>query len=429
MRKRLNILVLAVTSLVVIAFTVPLGLLVRQQADERARAAAERQVQSVAADVVREVVAASGNVEPATLSSRLLPLPANVSLLLPDGSIVGEAEAGSEVTRQAAQRGGSFNAYTDEGWELALPVLTRSGSVIVWAAVPESQLRQGVQDAQLLLGMLGVGLIVISLGVASRLGRSLTEPVTDLAEAASALAEGDLGTRVAVDDPPEFAAVADAFNQMAPRLQELIDLEREEVADLSHRLRTPLTSVRLQAEAIVDPDQRVSLLAQVDRLQQAVDELIAEARRRPVEGAPASDLNSVVTRRVAFWSVLAEEQEREFTVHLSDEPLPVAVSDAEMGAALDALIGNVFVHSPQGSSMEILTASTEGSALLTVGDAGPGFAVGLDPLERGVSSAGSSGLGLDIVGRLAERLGGSIELGRSDLGGAAVVVQVPLASD
>ena len=204
-------------------------------------------------------------------------------------------------------------------------------------------------------------------------------------------------------------------------------MEREEVADLSHRLRTPLTSVRLQAEAIADPDQRASLLAQVNRLQQAVDELIAEARRRPVEGAPWSDLNAVVSRRVAFWSVLAEEQERELHVQLAADPLPVPVSDAEMGAALDALVGNVFAHTPQGAPMEILTAEIDGMASLTVGDGGEGFAGGLDPLERGVSSAGSSGLGLDIVGRLAERLGGSIELGRSDLGGAAVTVEIPLA--
>lgn len=416
---------LAVTSLVVIAFTVPLGLLVRQQADSRARAAAERQTQEVAAEVVREVVSAGGEVQPGILANRIT-LPAGISLLLSDGTLIGDGDiGGSAVTQRARDLRGSASEYTSRGWELALPVITRRDVVVVWAVVPEAELRRGVADAQLLLGLLGLGLIVISLGVAWRLGRSLTEPVTELAGAARSLAAGDLDTRVRVVDPPEFAAVAEAFNQMAPRLQELIDMEREEVADLSHRLRTPLTSVRLQAEAISDDVQRQQLLAQVDRLQQAVDELIAEARRRPTGGRPSSDLNQVVSRRVAFWSVLAEDQDRSIGVRLSPEPLMVGVSDAELGAALDAIIGNVFSHTPLGVGFEIVTIGSGERCRLVVVDSGPGFPDSFDPLERGLSGGGSTGLGLDIVRRLAEREGGSIGLGASPAGGAMVTLDLP----
>ena len=426
MRRRLNLLVLAVTSLVVIAFTVPLGLLVRQQADSRARTNAERLVQEVTAEVVREVVSASGAVERAILDARLA-LPATVSLLLPDGSVLGEGgPAASVVARRASALSGSVNEYTDEGWELAVPVITRSGTVIVWTLVPESELRQGVADAQLLLGLLGVGLIAISLLVASRLGRSLTQPVAELALAARSLAGGDLSTRVRVHDPPEIAVVADAFNQMAPRLQELIDIEREEVADLSHRLRTPLTSVRLQAESISDDAQRVAVMGQIDRLQQAVDQLIAEARRRPAGGAPSSELNSVLRRRIAFWSVLADEQGRTVETVLSEDPLPVPVSEGELGAALDALIGNVFSHTDADVGFRIVTGRDGAMGSIVVEDGGPGFPDGFDPLERGQSGRGSSGLGLDIVRRLAERLGGSIALGTSSAGGAKVTVVLPI---
>ncbi len=425
MRRRLSVLVLAVTSLVVIAFTVPLGLLVRQQADSRARTNAERVVQEVTAEVVREVVSASGSVEPSILAARVT-LPISVSLLLPDGVVLGEgAPDASPVARRAVALSGSVNDYTEFGWELAVPVITRSGTVIVWTLVPEAELRRGVADAQLLLGLLGVGLIVISLAVASRLGRTLTEPVAQLAEAARSLAGGDLSTRVAVQDPPEFAVVADAFNQMAPRLQELIDIEREEVADLSHRLRTPLTSVRLQAESISDEVQRAAVLAQIDRLQQAVDQLIAEARRRPEGGAPSSDVNAVLRRRIAFWSVLADEQGRDVEVDLAGDRLPVPASEGELGAALDALIGNVFTHTEPAVSFRVSTAVAKDTTSIVVEDDGPGFPDDFDPLERGQSGRGSSGLGLDIVRRLAERLGGEIRLETGPSGGARVVVALP----
>lgn len=425
MRRRLTVLVLAVTSLVVIAFTVPLGLLVRQQADSRARTNAERVVQEVTAGVVREVVSAAGSVEPGTLAVRV-PLPSTVSLLLPDGTVLGEgAPDESGVAARAVALSGSVNDYTDLGWELAVPVITRSGTVIVWTLVPETELRQGVADAQLLLGLLGVGLIVIALGVAARLGRTLTQPVAELAKAARSLAGGDLSTRVTVQDPPEFAVVADAFNQMAPRLQELIDIEREEVADLSHRLRTPLTSVRLQSESISDQAQRAAVLAQIDRLQQAVDQLIAEARRRPQGGAPSADVNAVLRRRIAFWSVLADEQRREVGVSLADGLLPVGVSEGELGAALDALIGNVFSHTEPGVGFRISTAIADDRLSIVVEDDGPGFPGDFDPLERGQSGRGSSGLGLDIVRRLAERLGGEIRLEAAAGGGARVVVVLP----
>jgi signal transduction histidine kinase len=329
------------------------------------------------------------------------------------------------VAQRAATLSGSVNDYTEDGWELAVPVITRSGTVIVWTLVPEAELRRGVADAQMLLGLLGVGLIVISLLVAWRLGRSLTQPVAELAEAARSLAGGNLSTRVTVHDPPEIAVVADAFNQMAPRLQELIDIEREEVADLSHRLRTPLTSVRLQAESIADEAQRAAVIGQIDRLQQAVDQLIAEARRRPQGGAPSSDVNAVLRRRIAFWSILADEQGRKVEVALGEEPFPVSVSEGELGAALDALIGNVFSHTDPNVGFRMVTSRQASSGSIVVEDDGPGFPDDFDPLERGQSGRGSSGLGLDIVRRLAERLGGSITLGVAAGGGAKVTVVLP----
>lgn len=420
MRRRLRLLSFALTSLLVVSYTVPLGLLVARQADERARGRAESDVQEVAAEVVRLVVALGDDVDASALAAALGDVGSGVAVVLPDGSSVGAALGPSPLVDEATARREAVSRYTADGWEVALPVLTRIGPVVVGTRVPRVALREGVAEAWTLLAVLGVALVGLSLLVADRLGRSLVRPVDELALAARRLADGDLSVRVDVSDPEELAAVAGAFNTLAPRLAEFLAAEREAVADISHRLRTPLTTVRLQAESLGDPEERAEMLLRVDRMQRAVDDVIADARRRTDTVAARSDLSAVVGDRLRFWSVLAEEQGRSVSATVPPGPLPVPVAPAELGAAIDTLIGNVFAHTPPGVGFAV-RVEADGPTLV-VTDAGPGFPPGFDPTARGVSGAGSTGLGLDIVRRLAERCGGSLRVGAAPEGGAMVVV-------
>jgi len=89
---------------------------------------------------------------------------------------------------------------------------------------------------------------------------------------------------------------------------------------------------------------------------------------------------------------------------------------------VDVLIENVFAHTPAGCGYRIVVRDhADGNPILAVSDDGPGFA-DLDVVRRGRSEAGSTGLGLDIVVRTAERTGGSVRLGSSYEGGAEVTV-------
>ena len=81
-------------------------------------------------------------------------------------------------------------------------------------------------------------------------------------------------------DRTELRDVAAALNQLASRLGVLLAAEREEVADLSHRLRTPMTSLRLEADSLSDPEEREAILGQIDRLEGAIDALITAARTK-----------------------------------------------------------------------------------------------------------------------------------------------------
>ena len=141
---------------------------------------------------------------------------------------------------------------------------------------------------------------------------------------------------------------------------------------------------------------------------------------------------AVVRDRVEFWSVLAEEQGRSFAVHMADGPMVVPASTAALADAVDAILGNVFAHTPDGTALEVALISLVAGAdnaercdlLVRVDDAGPGFA-DTAVLARGVSGGGSTGLGLDIARRTAESAGGRLQLSRSLLGGARVELVLP----
>lgn len=422
MRRRLSILVLAVTSMVVIAFVVPLALSVRDQAESRALSRGQRTAQAVAGGLaVAASLAADGTVDAATAGLVVAAAGDDrTSVFLPGGDVTGlPAEAGPAVA--AAARGRAFTVQEPGGAAVLVPVTTGDGNLVVRVLVPDEELRSGVAGAWLALGGLGALLILVAVAVADRLARSLVRPVGDLASAARRMAAGDLETRVDPEGPPEIAEVGSAFNHLAERLDDLLAAERESVADLSHRLRTPLTALRLQAEMLEDREAAASLLTDVDRLGREVDAVIADARRpSSAAGRRHADLAAVASHRLGFWEVLAEEQRRPVEGTIPPGPIPVPLAEEDLATAVDTLLDNVFTHTPPGSGYRVEVGS--GPPTLVVDDAGPGFAdEGL--VERGRSGSGGTGLGLDIVRRIAVRAGGDISVGRSPLGGARVVVR------
>lgn len=423
MRRRLVVVGLAVTLLTVIALIVPLGLLVRRQASDRARVAAERQAQSAAALVAFAVTVESG---PEALESLVDGLDAGVIVVLPDETISGEPFPGQgSLVDTARAEQATISAVVDGGWELALPVIGAGGIAVVDAFATDAQLTEGVVQAWGLLAVLGIFLIGISVWVADRLGRRMVVPMRELAGAAHLLGEGDLEVRVDThamgDVPDEIVEIGEAFNTLASRLDQLLLDEREASADLSHQLRTPLTSLRLQAEKISDAGDRQETLSQVERLEEATDRLIEVSRsQRP--GHPGTcRLDEIASERASFWGVLAEEENRDFSVSLGVGSAELGVSAEEIGIVIDSLIGNVFAHTPPGTPFGLETGLTDNRFWIELADAGPGLPE-LPVLDRGASGRGSTGLGLDIVRRTAEKTGGSIELRDSNDVGAVVRV-------
>jgi len=204
---------------------------------------------------------------------------------------------------------------------------------------------------------------------------------------------------------------------MAADLRRLLDAERELAADLSHRLRTPLTALRLDAETMPPGPIGDRMRQACDMLDEELEAIIAGARLgSEARGNQSADLVEVLADRLAFWSALAEDQLRPWEVIGGQTPVPVPLPRTELILAVDSLLGNVFAHTPEGVAFRV-TVSPAG---LLVDDAGPGIADPAASVQRGVSGAGSSGLGLDIVRRVAEAAGGHLEISRGPLGGARI---------
>lgn len=420
MRRRFVLLVLATTSIVVAAFLAPLMALVKETAAERAMAAATGTTQNVAAlvgvlpdaDRVREVM--SGYTQE----------PIRTTVLLPDGENIGPPMPDSDSVT-VARTGRALTARAGDGQEILVPVETPEGRAVVRTMVPGDVLAQGVSQALAVLIGLALALLLVAVVVADRLSRWLLRPVGALTVTAHQLAGGDLTARIEPTGPRELDEVGAALNMLADRIDGLLDREREAVADLSHRLRTPLTALRLEAHALSDPAESARMVALVGSLERTATRIIAEARRHgQAERRVECDAAAVVAERIAFWAPLAEDQDRRMYQRRPPGPIPVGLAADELTALVDALLENVFTHTPEGTDFAVgVLPLPAGGARLVVEDSGPGLP-GTQVARRGDSRNGSTGLGLDIVRRGAEGAGGQLVLGRSAAGGARVQVDL-----
>ncbi|MEU9783809.1 HAMP domain-containing sensor histidine kinase [Streptomyces phaeochromogenes] len=429
MRRRLTLLVAATMCLALLAFVVPLALLLRTVAQDRATATAGADAQSL--------VPLVGTADPEALRTSVEHMAAEarapLTVFLADGSVLGTRAPRTSAVRLAALAGVSRTVERPDGREIVVAVLGRpDGTAVIRAFVPAAELTRGVARAWLVLAGLGVALLLLGLLVADRLSRALVSPITELSTVSHRLARADLTARARPDGPPELREVAGALNHLADRIQELLREEREQVADLSHRLRAPLTSLRLEAESLAGPDA-ARIGARVDAMERAVTGLISQARhRREPDAHAVCEATSALRERVAFWTVLAEDTGRAVTLDITaditpdgtaDGTLPVGVPADELAAAVDALLGNVFAHTPDGTAFSVtLAPRAGGGALLTVADDGPGLSA--DLVQRGTSLGGSTGLGLDIARRVARSSGGRMDLSTGPDGGARVTLEL-----
>ncbi|OKK07711.1 histidine kinase [Streptomyces sp. CB03234] len=436
MRWALVKVALAVTVMVVVAFAVPLGLVIKEMARDRAFTNAERQAAAIGTSLSittdrAQLDRAVASTQAGAAGRLAVHIPASADAA-PMEIGTGRATEEDLATVQRVPR--ASTTEVPGGYALLQPTAISTGQIaIVEVYVPEGEVTNGLATAWLILAGVGIALIVGSVAVADRLGVRMVQPAQRLAHAAHELGEGKLGARVPEDGPIELKSAAVAFNSMADQVVQLLANERELAADLSHRLRTPLTVLRLNAASLGDGPAADQTRAAVEQLEREVDTIIRTAREaKPQTQATGPgagcDASEVVRERMDFWSALAEDEGRKVRLAGVDRPVRIPVARPELVAALDALLGNVFRHTPEGTAFSVDVHNGDDAVIILVSDAGPGIADPEAALARGNSGArdGSTGLGLDIVRRVAESTGGDVRIGRSVLGGTEVRVWIGL---
>jgi signal transduction histidine kinase len=406
---------------VVVSFVIPLCLLVRTLAEDRAMATADQEARNVAILVTGVVDEDQMGEVVENLDSRG---PARTAVLTVNGKVLGTGEIDPddpEVKR--ALEGEAFEVVDDAGGRVLLPVVNDEGTAVVRTSVKPEDLHAGVTSAW--LGIVGLGLLLLALAGATAAwqGRRLAEPLREVAGIAHELRGGNLAARARVRGTEETRELARALNGLAERILELLAAERATVADLSHRLRTPVTALRLDAEAVENRTLARRLGDHIAVLQRSIDAIVREARR-PVRTdlAAVGDLAATVRERTDFWQVLAEDQARPTEISIPEGELPVPVAPDDLADLVDCLIDNVFAHTPEQTPFAVRVAEEDGTVRLVVSDNGPG------PAARAGDRLGSTGLGLDIARRTAVGSGGDLVFGPGQEGGTTVEVTLPLAA-
>jgi signal transduction histidine kinase len=420
MRRTLALMAAAVTSMVAIAFLIPLAIVVRDVARDRTFTAA--QLASTSVEPVLAVTTDRATLQRAIASTRAGAAGQLAVYLAGPAALVGGPQHATPADlRRAVSGRRSVIVPAPGGSVLLQPVVLSAGRLaVIEVWVPAAAVTRGVAASWTVMTAVALALIGVSVLVSDRLATRITRPARALAAAAAALGDGDLDARSPAAGPPELAATGRAFNLMADRLSRLIAAERVMAADLPHRLRTPLAALRMNAAALGPGRAADETRLAVTRLEQEVD-LIIRAARRPAPGEPSGcDAAEVLRDRMAFWSALAEDQGRPWHLTGADRPARVPVPRSDLAAAADALIGNVFRYTAEGTGFAVTLHRGDDVVLLFFADAGPGIADPAAALRRGSSGAGSTGLGLDIALRVAESTGGALKIDRSTLGGAQV---------
>ncbi|WP_017602403.1 sensor histidine kinase, partial [Nocardiopsis lucentensis] len=344
----------------------------------------------------------------------------NLAVHLPGGTTVGSSHARPEDAegRRGARESGEVRVEGGTAYLFPAPA-PAGGDAVVEVYVPRGEVIAELGRTVAALILVAALSVAGAVALADRLSRPARQALSAFAATAVAIGEGRLNARVRVRGPRDLVVLGESINAIGDRVQGLLDREREMAADVSHRLRTPLTALRLDTETLPGPEGD-RIREAVGALEQDVDDIIRNVRPVDETGPRECDLAEAVRDRMGFWSLLASDQGRDVEVSLPQAPARVGLSREDCTAVLDALVGNVFRYTPAGGPFAVTVVCHAGWVTLIVEDAGPGFADPAGALRRGASGGGSTGLGLDIVRHAVEATGGTIHLERGKLGGARV---------
>ncbi|HET7419355.1 MAG TPA: HAMP domain-containing sensor histidine kinase [Candidatus Dormibacteraeota bacterium] len=273
---------------------------------------------------------------------------------------------------------------------------------------------------------------LILLAVAGGL-RRVAAPMDNLIVAARRIESGDYSAQVPEWGSPDLRSVARAFNSMSARLKAMDEQRRSFLADVTHELRTPLSVIRGQAEAIADgvyPADAAHLAPILDATQ-TLDRLVEDLRTLVLTDAgnlvlhrEATDVGVLVHDAVESFRSQAGSKGVALTSDIAPNLRTIEVDSARIRQVIGNLLSNAIRHTPAGGSVKVAVGSAGDQVTITVADTGEGIPADLlphvfDRFVKGPDSSGS-GLGLAIARDIVAAHGGQLALKNLDPHGVEV---------
>ena len=288
-----------------------------------------------------------------------------------------------------------------------------------------------------------VMLAVVTTLVSGALAWNQARPVRKLHWAMQKAAEGDLDVRIAGEvgnRHDEIGALARQFDEMAERITGLLKRQKRLFHDVSHELRSPLARISIAiALAQKNPQKTDELLERIERDVQSLDALVDEllTYARLDDNAP---MNFEVLNIVPLIEGVVDDANFEGSakgvsvLFAAPQECIVSAHVDTLLRAVENLIRNAIRYSPTQSAIDVNLTTTQGKAIITVADHGPGMPEDeiermFDPFVRGKNQATGNGfgLGLAIAKRAVERHGGTLSAANRPEGGLMMTIALPLA--
>lgn len=287
-----------------------------------------------------------------------------------------------------------------------------------------------------IVGATVVGVVVFGMVARGMFGRTWA-PVGDLIDATRRLGEGEQGVRLPARGPGPFLAVSRSFNKMAERLEEEDERRRRFLADIGHELRTPMTVIRGEVEAVLDglhePVRLNDVVDEIDLINRLLEDIrllsMAESGTLRLETEP-TDLGALTRSVLASFDHSMGSQSVKSVVEIDDDLPGTDVDPHRIHQVVSNLVANALRQMPDGGQLMVGVSGDSTVARIEVADTGPGIPDDqLDRIfDRFVRSSDSTGtgLGLSISRDLVEAHDGNLTATNRPSGGAVLTVTLPI---
>ena len=332
-----------------------------------------------------------------------------------------------------------------------LQAIVVEGQTVGWLGLykreqPANPLAVGflTQQSQMLY-LIGGGILLLAAVVAFLLSRHLLAPVEKLTAGTQALMSRRFDTRIEVESKDELGQLAADFNTMAQTLESYEQMRQQWISDIAHELRTPLSILRGEIEALQDGVREVnrdtlnSLYLEARHLSNIVNDLhelsLADTGVLSVKKVPV-DPAAILEETLGHFTSSFTENHMTIENNLGKHPPITILGDADrLRQLFSNLVENVLRYADAPGVLKIEQARTANRLILSLEDSGPGvpedaLAHLFDRLYRVDRSRtrthGGSGLGLSICKSFVNALGGEIRAANGNSGGLRIEVELPL---